>query len=135
MLFCWCSPSIKIPSSKKTVTQLHDQFLAFKTFSQIVAYTDRSGINNKIGFSSVISEKYKVIKKFLEVRTRCTVYKGELQGIQDLLSYALGQNKILGIQIFTDNQAALQALESPNKCSLPQIMPTNTQHIDDLRAK
>ena len=60
---------------------------------------------------------------------------GELQGIQDLLSYALGSNQSLSIQIFTDNQAALQALESPNKCSAPQIMQTITQHIDDLRAR
>ncbi len=59
----------------------------------------------------------------------------ELQGIQDLLSYALGQNQSLGIQIFTDNQAALQALEDPNKCPAPQIMQTITQHIDDLRAR
>ncbi len=58
---------------------------------------------------------------------------GELQGIQDLLSYALGQNQSLSIQIFTDNQAALQALESPNKCSAPQIMQTIMQHIDNLR--
>ena len=102
---------------------------------QIVAYTDGSGINNKIGSSCIIPKKSKVIKKFLGARTRCTVYMGELQGIQDSLSYALGQNQNLGIQIFTDNQAALQALENPNKCSAPQIMQTITQHIDDLRAR
>ncbi len=60
---------------------------------------------------------------------------GELQGIQDTLGYALGQNQSLGIQIFTDNQAALQALKSPNKCSTLQIMQTITQYIDDLRAR
>ncbi len=59
---------------------------------------------------------------------------GELQDIQDFLSYALGQSQSLGIQIFTDNQTALQVLESPNKCSALQIMQTITQHIDDLRA-
>ncbi len=53
------------------------------------------------------------------MRARCTVYIGELQGIQNSLSYALGQNPSLGIEIFTDNQAALQALENPNKCSAP----------------
>ncbi len=59
----------------------------------------------------------------------------ELQGIEDSLSYALGQNQCLGIQIFTDNQAAVQAPKNPNKCSAPQIMQTITQYIDDLRGK
>ncbi len=131
----WCSPSINIPSSKERATQLHDQCLASKTPLQIVAYADGSGINNKIGSSCVIPEKSKAIKTFLRARTRCTVYMRELQGIQDSLSYAPGQNQSLGIQIFTDNQAALQALESPNKCSAPQIMQTITQHTDDLRAR
>ncbi len=131
----WCFPSINILSSKETATQLHDQCLTSKTLLQIVAYTDGSGINNQIGSSFVIPKKSKIIKKFLGARTRCTVYMGELQGIQDSPSYALGQNQSLGIQIFTDNQAALQALESPNKCSAPQIMQTITQHIDDLRVR
>ncbi len=131
----WCSPSIIIPSSKERATQLHDQCLASKTPLKIVAYTDGSGINNKIGSSCIISKKSEVIKKFLGARTRCTVYMEEVQGIQDSLSYALGENQSLGIQIFTDNQAALQALENPNKYSAPQIMQTITQHIDDFRAK
>lgn len=131
----WCPPSTNIPSSKERAAQLHDERLASKTPLEIVAYTDGSGINNKIGFSCVISEKCKVVKRFLGARTRCTVYMGELQGIQDSLSYALGQNQSSGIQIFTDNQAALQALENPKKCSAPQIMQRITQHIDNLRAR
>lgn len=131
----WRPPSINISSSKERATQLPDQCLAWKTPLEIVAYTDGSEINDKIGSSCVIPEKSKLIKKFLGARTRCTVYMGELQGIQDSLSYALGQNQSSGIRIFTDNQAALQALESPNKCSAPQIMQTITQHIDDLRAR
>lgn len=60
---------------------------------------------------------------------------GELQGIQDSLSYALSQNKSSGIRIFTDSQAALQALENPNEGSPAQIMQKITRCIDDLRAK
>ncbi len=60
---------------------------------------------------------------------------GELQGIQNSLSYALCQNQSLGIQIFKDNKAAIQALESPNNCSALQIMQTIAQLIDDLRAR
>ncbi len=131
----WCSPSIIIPSSNERATQLNDQCLDSKTPSQMVEYTDGSRINNKIVSSCIIPKKSKVIKKFLGARTRCTVYIRELQGIQNSLSYAPGQNQSLGIQIFTDNQAALQALENPNKFSAQQIMQIITQHIDDLRAR
>ncbi len=86
----WCFTSIIISSSKERATQLHDQCLTSKTPLQIVAYTDRSGINNKIGSSCIIPKKSKVIKKFLRARIRCTVYMRELQGEQDSLSYALG---------------------------------------------
>ncbi len=88
----WCSASNNIPSSREIAAQLYDQCVASKTALQIVAYTDGSGINNKIGSSCVIPEKSKVIKKFLGAHTRCTVHMGELQVIQDLLSYALSQN-------------------------------------------
>ncbi len=131
----WCSPSIIILSSKERATQQYDQSMASKTPLQLVAYTDGSGINNKIGSYCIIPKKSKVIKKFLGARARCTVYMGELQGMKDSLSCSLGQNQSLDIQIFTDNQAALQALQNPNKCSALQIMQTITQYIDDLRGR
>lgn len=121
-----CSPTINIPNTKEKAAKLHDQFLASKTPMKIVVYTDGSEINEKIGSSYVIPEKFKTIKKDLGARTHCTVYIGELQGIQDSLSYALGQNQGLSIQIFTDNQAALQAFDNTNKCFAPQIMQAIT---------
>lgn len=126
----WCPQTINIPNTKKKAAKLYDEFLASKTPMEIV--TDGSGINEKIGSSCVIPEKFKTIKSFLGARTHCTVYMEELQGIQDFLSYAIQGSDI---QIFTDNQAVLQALDNPYKCSAPQIMQAITQHIDDLRAR
>ena len=83
----------------------------------------------------MIQGESKAIKKFLGAHTCSTVYMGELQGIQDALSYALSQNQSSGVRIFADSQAALQALENPNGCSAPQIMQKITRRIDDLRAK
>ena len=130
----WQPPTINIPNSKERATQLHNQHLASKPPLEIV-YTDGSRINEKIGSSCVIQGESKAIKKFLGTRTCSTVYMGELQGIQDSLSYTLSQNRSSGIRIFTDSQAALQALENPNGCSAPQIMQKITRCIDDLRAK
>ena len=82
----------------------------------------------------MIQGESRAIKKFLGVHTCSKVYMGELQGIQDSLSYTLSQNQNSGIRIFTESQAALQALETPNRCSAPQIMQKITQCMDDLIA-
>lgn len=83
----------------------------------------------------MIPEKSKVIKRFFKIRTYCTVYMEELQYIQDFFSYTLSQNQWFGIQIFTDNQAALQTLKNPNKGSTLQIMQKITQHKNNLRVE
>ena len=131
----WESPAVNISSSKEKATQFHNEYLVSKPSAEIVAYTDGSGINEKIGSSCVIQGKAKAIKKFLGANTCSTVYMGELQGIEDSLSYTLSQDQSSGIRIFTDSQAALQALENPNGCSAPQIMQKITRYIDELRAK
>ena len=61
-------------------------------------------------------------QNFLGTDKTSTVYMGELQGIQDSLTYATNQGQTKSIRIFTDNQAALQALQDPNRCYAPQIM-------------
>ena len=100
-----------------------------------MAYTDESGINKKIGFSCVIQREFKAIKKFMKICACSIVYMKELQDIKDLLSYTLSHNQSSGIQIFTDSQAALQALENLNRCSAPQIMQKIKLYIDDLKTK
>ena len=131
----WESPAVNILNSKEKATQSHNEYLISKPSAETVAYTDGSGINEKIGSSCVIQGKTNVIKKFLGANTCSTVYMGELQGIEDSLSYTLSQDQSSGIRIFTDSQAALHALENPNGCSAPQIMQKITRCIDELRAK
>ena len=94
----WQPPTINVPTSKEKATQLHNQHLASKPPLEIVAYTDGSGMNEKIGSSCVIQGESKAIKKFLGTRTCSTVYMGELQGIQDSLSYTLSQIRNSGIE-------------------------------------
>lgn len=42
---------------------------------------------------------------------------GELQDIKDSLSYKLSKDRNLGIEIFTNSQATLEALKNLNGCS------------------
>lgn len=103
----WESPAINISSSKEKATQFHNKYLVSKPITEIVAYIDGSKINKKIGSYYVIQEKTKAIKKLLEVNICSTVYIGELQDIENFLSYALSQDQSSGILIFTDSQSTL----------------------------
>ncbi len=73
---------------KKTI-YLHNQYLAQKTALKTLAYTDGSGINQKIGSACIILGKRETIKRFLGTDKTSTVYMGEMQGIQDSLAYAI----------------------------------------------
>ena len=64
-----------------------------------------------------------------------SVYMGEMQGIKDSLTSAVNQGQTTSIRVFTDNQAALQALQDPKKCSAPQIIQTTVLQLDTLRAQ
>ena len=68
---------------------LHNQYLAQKTALKTRAYTDGSGINQKIGSACIILGKGEAIKRFLGTDKTSTVYMGEMQGIQDSLAYAI----------------------------------------------
>ena len=92
-------------------------------------------MNKKIGSACIILGQRKAIKKLLGTDKTSTVYIGELQGIQDSLTYAINQGQTTSIRIFIDNQAALQALQDPNRCSAPQIMQTTVLHLDTLKAQ
>lgn len=85
----WQPQTINISNLKKKAIQLHNQLLALKPPLKIVTYIDRSGINEKIDFFSMIQGESKAIKKFLETYTYNKVYMGKLEGIQNLLNYTL----------------------------------------------
>lgn len=78
----------KVPLTKEQAIHLHNQHLAQKTALETLAYTDGSGINNHIGSACIILGQRKAIKKFLGTDKTSTVYMGEMQGIQDSLTYA-----------------------------------------------
>ncbi len=58
-----------------------------------------------------------------------------MQGIQDSLTYAMNQEETPSIRVFTDNQAALKALEDHNECSAPQIMQDIVLRLNILKTQ
>ncbi len=132
----WWQPlAINIPLTKEQAIHLHNQQLAQKTALETLAYIDGSGINNKIGSACIILGQRKRIKKFLGIDITSTVYMGEMQRIQDSITYARNQEETRSIWVFTDNQAAWKALEDPNKCSALQIMQDIVLRLDILKTQ
>lgn len=58
----WQPPDINISSSKEKAIHLHNQHLAQNTALETLAYTDGSGINQKIGLACIILGERKAIK-------------------------------------------------------------------------
>lgn len=50
----WQLPNVNISSSKKAAIHLHNQIFAQQTAQDTLAYTDESGINQKIGSACII---------------------------------------------------------------------------------
>lgn len=90
----WWQPlAIDILYSKKQAIYLYSQYLAQKTALEALAYIERSGINKKISSACIILGQCKAIRKFLGTDKTSTVYMEKMQGIQDLLTYAISQEQ------------------------------------------
>ena len=109
----WIPPSTIIPSreqARKMVEKIEERRLP-------TVYTDGSGISGKIGASFVLPSGSE--GRYLGTENEYTVYSAELCGIYEALraiSYTYTgipnqSSKVL--HIFTDNQAAIQAVQDP----------------------
>jgi hypothetical protein len=71
------------------------------------------------------------------LETQSTVYAAELQGIRMGLFPAVHDTRVRELFIFTDNQAAIQAIHRPRQPSGQEIIETgrNISHILLVRKK
>ena len=77
----WIPPYILINSCKNTAKIEHENFLRTSHITDVLFYTDGSGINNKIGASAYLLGLDQTFKLYLGFQGYYTVYKGELTGI------------------------------------------------------
>lgn len=112
--------------SHETVTQ---QQTAYKA----EFYTDGSGISGKIGASAVLPSMGQTFKVYLRTDRVFTVYMGELVGVWLALMTARDHlwSKTT-IFIFTDNQAAIKAIQDPARQSGQNILIRIVSVLDDL---
>ena len=130
----------QLPDGQKLlwgVTVIITCFCRPKTFhvtpGEYVYYTDGSAINEKVGSTHTFT-----LRLFLGAASFYTVYSAELAGIMGALHLALARSLSINCRrviIFTDNQAAIHALDNPERQS-GQIMITDiVQIVELLRSK
>ena len=109
----WTSPPISIAGDRETAEGRHKDITTERE-PPLAIYTDGSGINGKIGAAAVALTLNTHTQAFLGTETASNVYAAELPGILMGLDIATKSDR-LHAGIFTDNQAALQALQNPGR--------------------
>lgn len=111
----WSPPPIFIEQDRETAERRHEQLTAGPA-PTLAIYTDRSGINGKVGAAAVALTLNVHAQAYLGRETTATVYAAELVGMLMGIEIATKSNRGRA-SIFTDNQAALKALKNPKRPS------------------
>ena len=121
--------------------KLHDVTFHIKENTDMLIYTDGSGINNKTG-ASAIAIQYSVMlssKSFLGTFECHAVYTGKLQGANLALNFAitkkLEHRTFDEVIVLTDNQAAILSCANPAGQSRQALLRDIVEKIDMLRTE
>lgn len=134
------APYITIAFNANEAVESHNRVVADPKI--ITLYTDGSGINQRIGAAAVeiftpfpraVPSAAKVRATYLGYDTNFTVYSGELQGLKMALEMAMEDNSNRHVFIFTDNQAAIRAVEDPRNQSGQYILQSLVARLELLK--
>jgi len=145
----WQAPEVFIDSDAKSAVATHDRVINSSGTHTINLYTDGSGLDGKVGAAAVdFDQKFAKLpyythhcvrrakKMCLGTLKNATVFAAELKGIELALDMVHGgpESQLKYVNIFTDNQAALQRIRRPKWCSGQVYLHNVIEKLDHHRS-
>ena len=130
----WWKPiaKIKIESTKDNAKDQHYEIQMCSDATTATIYTDGSGIECNIGTAAYNSITNKVSHQYLGSETQFNVYTVELIALHLAVKQLENHNRCLIGCIYTDSQAAVKAIDRPQRQSGQTIIKAVLKSINDI---
>ena len=133
----WWKPTakVKVEDTKEDAKHLHNDIEKHQSNQAITIYTDGSGIVGKVGAATFKPSTDEVVHQYLGSETQFNVYVGELTAIQLAVEQLWSHPNCQVGRIYTDSQAAVKAIDRPQRQSGQAIIKDVLESIDHISSK
>ncbi len=135
----WDPPATHIADNAEKAVRTHDINALCRDRGTLEIYMDGSAIGGHVGAAAVASGIAQAQKCYMGTDETFTVYAAELQGLVMATSLARrarhNDPDIWAVNIYSDNQAGIQAAEKPETQSGQYLLRDLVKGLDDLREK
>ncbi|OQD93993.1 hypothetical protein PENVUL_c163G00911 [Penicillium vulpinum] len=139
----WQAPLPCYVENRQTALDTHDSLQARRILQQDIylEFTDGSGADGYIGVSTANIHEASSERRYLGTDSQSTVYAAELSGIEMALAKARRRSEQEGAEqaqevvIFSDSQAAIQAVKNPQRPSGQYVLSVLYEHVRAIRSR